>query len=395
MLDKRSRNIVIALGVVILGILITEVVRPRPLDWRPNYTISGKVPLGCYVLFEELENLLDAPVEEVTKDPYEFLTEGTYKQNSTYMLINNWYYLDESQVEALYQYVSEGNTVFLSAHQFGNFLSDTLKTEVQTNYDLLEERVSPQFLNPVFSKDTAIVYEKAVRKSYFTKLDTLHAKALGYFELEGKEPLSELNFISVSVGKGQFLMHTLPEAFSNYYLLNHNESYAARLLSYVDTEQVYWDSYVKSGKKVVTSPLRFILQEPALKWAFYTALVGLLVFLLFTAKREQRIIKVIKPLENSSVEFTKTIGHLYLQHKDYTDIIAKKINYFLDGIRTQYFLDTQKLDEEFVRKLAMKSGKSLEKSKTLIELICRLKEKTWHSENDLMLLDKTIDEFKY
>jgi len=145
---------------------------------------------------------------------------------------------------------------------------------------------------------------------------------------------------------------------------------------------------------VIDSPMRFVLNQTALKWTYYLTMVGLLLFVIFKAKREQRIIPVIKPLENSSVEFARTVGTLYHQNKDYTNLIQKKLNYFLAELRNRYFVDTSALNEKTIHQLAAKSGKSTEEVKKLIEFILYLKNKTQHTEQDTIELTKKITAFK-
>ena len=123
-------------------------------------------------------------------------------------------------------------------------------------------------------------------------------------------------------------------------------------------------------------------------------MLGLLLFVIFKAKREQRIIPVINPIENSSVEFARTVGALYHQNKDYTNLIQKKMNYFLAELRNRYFIDTGSLNEKTIQQLAAKSGKSIEEVKKLIEYILYLKNKSVHSEQDTIELTKKITAFK-
>jgi cation transport regulator ChaC len=140
--------------------------------------------------------------------------------------------------------------------------------------------------------------------------------------------------------------------------------------------------------------MRFVLDQAPLTWAYYVLIGGLLIFVLFKGKREQRIVEVIEPLENTSVEFTKTIGDLYFQHKDYSNIIAKKITYFLETLRSKYYVNTNEITEDFIKKLALKSGNTLEKTQKLMHLIKHLKEKSVHSEADLLELNKQIEAFR-
>lgn len=394
MLDKRSKTIVyIFLGLLLL-ILLSEVFRPRPINWRPSYTSVEKIPFGAFVLFEEMPSLFgNTPIEKITEDPFEFLLDSSYVGNSGYFFLNNDIFLDENQVNALMKYVSEGNTAFISSSSYGYLLADTLGFYANTNYDLLEEDLGAQFFNSSLELDSLPEYRRGIYKTVFDDIDTLQTKALGHFTSEEK-PLDELNYISVAVGDGRFLLHTLPEAFSNYYLLKGNQDYAARVLSYIDVDRIYWDSYLKSGRKIVTNKMRFVLSQRPLKWFYYLTIIALLLLILFKSKREQRVIKVVKPLENTSIEFTRTIGDLYFQHKDFTNIITKKITYFMEVVRSRYYLSTETLDRTFVEKLAQKSGNNVDKTQKLIDFINHLKGKSLHNEGDLLALNKITQDFK-
>lgn len=394
MLDKRSKRVLWIFGIALLGIVITEIVRPKPIDWRASYTSFDKIPFGGFVFFNEAPSLFKtSEIKKIDKDPYEFLKDSTYSTNSAYIFINDEVFLDKRQVEEVLKYVESGNTVFISSRSVGYILRDTLKLFTSTNYKILEEELHPKFFNQSLKQESKPTFKKGVFKSTFSKIDTLKTTALGYFKTKSPE-LDELNYIKVEFGKGQFLFHNIPETFSNYYLLKGNEAYAANVLSYINADEIYWDEYIKSGRKVITSPMRFILNQEPLTWAYYVLIGGLLIFVLFKGKREQRIVQVIEPLKNTSVEFTKTIGDLYFQHKDYSNIIAKKITYFLETLRSKYYINTNEISEDFIKKLAIKSGNSVEKTKELMLLIRNLKEKSVHSEADLLELNKKIEAFR-
>ncbi len=394
MLDKRSKRVLWIFGVALLAIVVTELVRPKPIDWRPSYISTDKIPFGGFVLSEEITSLFkNATIQKIDKDPYEFLTEGTYGSNSAYVFLNDELFFDERQTEEILKYAEAGNTVFISARSFGTFLADSLKIAASPNYTILEEEIHPQFFSPALRQDSLASFKKGIFKTTFKTIDTLKTTALGYFK-NNEAHLDELNYIVLNFGKGKLLLHTLPEAFSNYYLLKGNEQYAASVLSYIDADKIYWDEYLKSGRKVITSPMRFVLDQAPLAWAYYVLLGGLLIFVLFKGKREQRIVEVIEPLQNTSVEFTKTIGDLYFQHKDFSNLIAKKITYFLETLRSKYFLNTTELSEDFIKKLALKSGNNLESTQKLMHFIKHLKEKSVHSEADLLELNKQIEAFR-
>src|SRR5690606_27859190 len=219
MLDKRSKRVLWIFGIALLAIVMTELFRPKPIDWRASYISTDKIPFGGFVLFEEASSLFkNAEIEKIDTDPYQFLTEGNYTQNSAYIFINDDLFFDERQTDEILKYAENGNTVFISSRSIGYIFGDSLKIESTSNYNILEEEIHPKFFSPTLKQDSLPAYKKGVFKTYFTKIDTLKTTALGYYDREDSA-IGELNYVKVNFGKGQFLIHNLPEAFSNYYLL--------------------------------------------------------------------------------------------------------------------------------------------------------------------------------
>jgi len=394
-MDRKSKRILLAFGVALLAIIIIEIVRPKPLDWRESFTAQDTKPFGSSIISDELASFFNnTDYQIINEDPFEFLRDSNYVQNSLYFFVNSNINFDKRGYERLSNYVKSGNTVFISARNFGNVILDSLEIDNYAYYYILEEEITPTFFNQSLQVDSLPSYKKGIYKSMITTFDTLNTTALGYYFNDGADDaLDEINFIKVSHGKGAFYLHTLPEAFSNYYLMEGNQEYVASVLSYLNPEEIYWDNYLKSGRTVVKSPMRFVLSQGSLKWAYYIVFIGLFFFVIFRGKRVQRIIKVVEPLKNSSIEFTKTIGDLHFQHKDFGNIIAKKITYFLEKVRSQYYLDTNTLDDDFCNKLALKSTNTAEATKNLINTIKKLKSKSFHTEKDLIDFNKLLEEF--
>ena len=393
-MDKRSKIALYSIGAIILFMIIAEIVKPKAISWRDSYNSQDKIPLGCYVLFNELETFTDKDIITNTKDFYSSSKDLDSTKKSTTVFINKNISFYGEEADAILNYVNHGNTVFISTSSFYGKIADTLNIETQKVHSNIRKKETEQeFTNPTL-KENKTVFKDVIENSYFTSVDTLNTTVLGTVYNEDFDT-KEINFIKVGFGEhdGAFLIHTNPFAFTNYHLLNTNENYAATVLSYLPKQQVIWDDYYKSGRRVIESPLRYILSQPALKWSFYLALTTLFIFVLFKSKRTQRIVPVIEPLKNTTVEFTKTIGGLYFQNNEYTNIIDKKITFFLENIRTQYYLNTTNLNSDFIEKLALKSAKSLADVKALIDLIKYCKQKTDHTENDLIVLNTKFEEF--
>ena len=138
--------------------------------------------------------------------------------------------------------------------------------------------------------------------------------------------------------------------------------------------------------------MSYWLSQPALKWAWYLALLGMLIFMIFNAKRRQRVVPIITPLPNTTLDFTKTIGNLYYQEGDHQNIVDKKIIYFLEKIRNEYLIDTTVLDDNFVKKLHQKTGKNLDDIEKVVRLInYQRKSYNLSIEEDLIEINNAIE----
>ena len=192
------------------------------------------------------------------------------------------------------------------------------------------------------------------------------------YEILGKEAGKDglANFIKIKHGKGFIYLHSEPLILTNYYLLKpENERYLQSLFSLLPLRETIWFVGANDEAFESNSVLRFILSKPALRYAWWLLLGGLLLFIIFNAKRKQRIVPIIEPLTNKSVEFVKIIGNLYLQEGDLHDMMAKKAQYFLYHVRTDLLIDTKNLDDNFEKMLHLKTGKSMDKIKKTTDFI--------------------------
>nr|WP_321223206.1 DUF4350 domain-containing protein [uncultured Psychroserpens sp.] len=394
-----SKTLRIYIGLLILlfiGIIAIEFSTPPPVNWQKTFNETHKTPHGTYVFFEELPNLFpESKIEEIKVTPYEYFDDyyvwedSTYLVSGTYVIIDAYPNLDSSSAQELLDFASHGNDVFMSSSYFPNRLIDSLGFNTQNEYSF-KGKAEFSFSNPVFKNDSISV-EKGLSNIYFSEIDTLRSTVLGYQKFKDS---TYTNYIKVPWGNGNFYLHLQPIAFTNYHLLKKdNQKYAASVISYLGDDTIYFDSRNKSRKNLGNSPMRFILSQPPLRWAWYLALITTLLFMIFNAKRRQRIVNIREPLKNTTVDFTKTIGNLYYETKDHDNLIEKKITYFLEYIRRVYYLDTQILDEKFVKNLSLKSGKNQDDIKELINLIAFLKAKSFCNEADLLRLNNAIEDF--
>jgi hypothetical protein len=122
-------------------------------------------------------------------------------------------------------------------------------------------------------------------------------------------------------------------------------------------------------------------------------MAALLLFMAFEAKRRQRIIPVVRPLANSTLEFTQTVGRLYYQHRDHKNMAEKKIAWFLDHLRSQYFVRTADFDDELYNRMQAKTGIAREEIVGLFDLIRQVRSQATISEEQLLRLSQKTDKF--
>jgi hypothetical protein len=426
-MDKKSKTYLYLIFGIVALLLLLEVITPRPLSWEESYTSGDKIPYGAYVLYDQLDELFGEEVESVKVDPVSFLKNHKEETNANYIFINNYLGFDRTEMDDLLEFADRGNKVFVSTQSVTGAFGDSLKLESNPYYSYYEEdTVRVRLNNPLF-ENRSYIYQKGSSYRHFVSYDTTRTTVLGevlpfepvkgylknifgeefgseqdstesiienQIEKSKSRQVPQANFIELKVGDGAIYYHLNPIAFTNYYMLQKGkEQYVSEVFSYLNDGPVYFDDYGKSGRRVVSSPLRFILTNAALKWSWYITLVAVLLYFIFKAKREQRAIPVVNPLENSTVEFTKTIGNLYFQSGDVSGVIHKKINFFLQKLRSKYFVNTEKMDAVFIQRLSVKTDVPQEQTKDIINYITHLRNKPVHSDYELKQLNKKIDAF--
>lgn len=395
-------------ALLIIGIIFTVIViaitvdlqNTRTVDWTESYNEKSTKPYGTSVFYKELPDLFkEQNLKTVYYTPEIYLSansekgDGDHVAEGNYIKIGNSSDLEEADVNALLKFASLGNTVFLSDTDFPEILKDTLQLNIARvkNKDSL---ASFQFTASNL-KNNAITIDKTDSLSYFSILDLERYKVLGF----GNANSEFINLIAIPFGEGNVIVHLEPKVFTNYHLLKEDRYiYVEGLISYLPNATIYFDSYIKYvdseyGNADKKSDLNWFLQQPSFKWAWYLALILTVLFIIFNAKRRQRIIPIVKPLENTTVEFVKTISNLYFEGQNHQNLIEKKILYFLENLRTEYHLDTSELNADFVQKLTQKSGKDPNLVTKTINFIHQLQTQKESSEADLLKLNALIEAF--
>lgn len=388
---------IILLLAVFVGIALIDAGAKRPIDWRETYKFQDKIPFGSYVFREELPNILteSRTFRNFGESVYEFLSEKKKDkpENSAIIAIQEYSDKSEQDIKKILDYAENGGEIFLSSKGHPKALLDTLGLQ-QSILDYAKFRPYPNNVFYTLGKDTSrLVMDKVNVFIIFSKLNPKNTTILGSIVSRGR---ALPNFIKIKWGKGFLYLHNIPAAFSNYYMLQEDSyNYASKALQVVKGQRV-WLADEGANVLQANTPLRVILQNPGFAQAWYLLLFGLLLFMIFRSKREQRPVPVILPEANKSKEFAQTIGNLYYENGTPGNIIQKKIEYFLFDIRNNFQLDTLKLDDDrFIAQLARKGGVDTEETRALLNLIIAFRNKSNASLEDVKLINQKIEDFKH
>ncbi len=378
--------------VLVVGYGLFEYYRPRPIDWTSTYSNKDKIPFGTQALYELLPDVF--PKQKITSvrlPIYNQLKENNLPALSNYVFVNQNFEIDGNDRKSLLNYVSKGNTAFISAYDFPDTLLNLLGIAAKVAAPKLRDTTMViNWVNPKIKQARGYVFSQDDGRNY------LKIKTNKNVTVLAKNSRNEPVFVKINYGKGVFLIHNLPLSLTNYYVLNSKTTnFAFDALSYLPVAPTYWDEYQKQGRfgEDEQSVLRFIMTQPPLRWAYYLALLGLVLFTIFAGKRTQRIIPIVEPPKNTSLEFVQTIGKMYFQQGNHANIAQKKIQYLLLFIREKYGLKTNNLDELFCESLSKKTGIDRPKIDELVAKINQTERNDRLQEYALLDLNKQIEGF--
>jgi len=402
-MNNNRSYIIIGIVLAVLIAIFAILLGGKQWSWRETYDVKKKDPYGAYILAQLLHDYFPNETLDIRKDSIAEFLETT---DGNYFFLGSNMYINEETAEALQDFVARGNQAFIISQYvpysittalfdtscFYNAYEDDYGEEVVYYYDWdgyyanIDTTIAVNFTHPNLTEDTAFVFRHLLRKSklqernwYYIDEDSFCETGDSLPSVLGTYADTLINFARVDYGDGAFYLHTMPSLFTNIHLLEESgKTYAAKTLSHLEEAPILWD--VKSkipprggnnpnffGNRGLSedNPLKYILSQPPLAWAWYILLSLGLLYLIFRAKRRQRMIPVLERNENTSLAFVSTIGRMYFLQNNHRNLALQKMQLFLADVRDRYKIPTQNLDDEFVKKLTIKS----EVDQTIIEQI--------------------------
>lgn len=392
-MNKQKSNSLLLLMVPTMVLILAFVIAyaPRPIDWSLSYSNKDTKPFGSKLLFDLLPVLMHEHEISTSHGQLSSFVGDSIPHQHNFIFINTKVSFDKNDRKVTEQLLSKGNNIFIAAQQYDDVFLDSLNIKIELATDTLliqSDSTGLKLANRKLKNSLGYWYSTKINNNYFTSYDTLQTTVLG-INSKGKT-----NFIRTKQGDGWLYLHLNPIAFTNYCLLDKdNYTYAFKCLSYLPEAPTLWDEHYKIGMERPKTALSYIFDNMPLRIAYYLLWLGMLLFLVFESARRQRMIPIIKPPENSTVNFVETIGRLYFSRKNHLDIATKKYTYLKEFIRSRYYLNTSSSSEDFHQHLAEKSGIPLRSIRQLFEMGENLAKMKKLSEADLEQFNRKIEYF--
>ena len=320
--------------------------------------------------------------------------KDTIERKGTIFILGSRFNCEEEDGKILLNHVNDGGTAFISAEYFSGYVADTLQLD---SYDYLFKSGN------IFSKTDSAALKLAslnldTLSEFYFRSDNVHNYFRGFDTTRttviAKNNQGQPVTIRMRWGKGNFILNTTPMIFTNIHLLSgRNHEFVSSQFSYLPEETIEWSEYYHRGRMEMSTPLRFILLNEPLSWAYYITVICIIVFMIFEMKRKQRIIPIVKPLQNTTLEFVSTIGNLYYQGKEHKNIAEKRIHYLMEHVRTKHWINTNTLDDSFIEALSRKTAKPEEEVRDLVQQILRIQSAPEISETELVEFNEKLEKF--
>lgn len=428
---KSSRNFLFAMLVLFVLFCLLQVNLPKKFVWSPTFSHVDKQPLGCFVFDSVLTQSLPNGYH-VTKKTFFQLDQEHAKEKISVLMVVDQQNLKQLDVKYLCNIARRGGKVMVVASssfddgrnadtvvvdelertfkvriEDGTYFSlrgilSGLKAHDNDMYDTIywnnrETMYAAQSYRMFYNMVGGTLFVDSVPKvkrlaytlstaGYDYKHDSLYVGDFTGFDtiVDEKERIERIDTfaikkvpvaVSVPYGKGEVIFVSSPLLFTNYGMLEGNTFvYIFRLMSYLADLPVYrTEAYVKTDAMLVAeqSPFREFIKRPPLRWALYLALLGVVLFMIFTARRRQRVIPIMSKPANRSLEFIQLIGTLYYQRKDHVNLVRKKFKLFAEELRKTAGVDISDVntdDSEYLL-LAEKTGMNSDRLKKVIRQI--------------------------
>ncbi len=352
--------------------------------WGIELKTDGEKPYDLKLFYSLLkEKSKDHGMQRVTKlhELERTLTrEVESGKPGTYMFSGWMYFITRPEIDTLCWYVGKGNRAVIMASNLPEHLMNKIWGSGSHWYPDAERRryFSTSFTHPSLAGKT-FRFQYRSHNQIGLGWDWSSVGTSGHWEKDSsgnggsfkmpqfaaltKTGANKTDFIRIPYGKGYFYIHFNPILLTNLYLSREpGKRYTERMLQHLPDSKIIWDAASTDFKWDFDfyggrseTPLGFILSRKALRNAWYLILSMVLLFVLFRAKRRQRIIPILPANRNTTLEFTETIGNFYFNENNPKELGQQRVKLFMDFLRFKYRIRTSLPASEIIPGIAIKS----------------------------------------
>lgn len=354
-LNKKRSWISYSLVVGVLLLAIAIIYSPSKTDWNLSFSKRHSIPLGMELVYGFMGDLFPDKEVKVVYNGVASYFDDSIPSKVNLLFVNDRLLLTREDWEVVLAAAEAGSNVFIAAEHFSSNISDTLGIELThgepINFGLMADSVGFNFTNRRLKVAGNFWYSSVVSNNYFTRYDTLNTTVLGHSHK------GDINFIRIKRGDGNIYVNCNPIVFTNYHLLNGDKGdYIFRALSYLPNADTFWDEKYKTGAPAMISEMGIVFKDKGLRTAWYLFLVSIILYFIFYGKRRQRPIPIYERPGNSTLEFVETIARLYFIKGDHRNVAKKRFLYFLDSLRSRYYIDVSMHESKLIEECSRKSG---------------------------------------
>lgn len=380
-----------------IAVVAIQYLLPKPLNWQHTYLMRDKGPLGAYAIYNLLQPTYGKNVE-VNKNTIYNLKSDTGNGKKCLVLMDQDVTMNKTDLKTMFRFLEEGNTVFIAAGNFRGLLADTFHLRTTPKMYTWFEKPDTLIKRPGVSlrllasnhKKRVYKYPMLANNDFFTNFDSTK------FSVCSTMDDSSVVMIQTKIGEGKLILMTMPDVFTNYFVVNHpNRDYAYSVLSYAtqNTRSLIWDEFYKVYNVQSASFLKLIIESDALYAAYLLMLLTIIVYMISDGRRRQRPIPIVETVKNTTLEFVNVVSHVYFNSANHKYIADERVKYFYETIRKRFNIATTEIDDVFLQTIHELSGYDPKLTRQLFMYCERLRKLEEATEHDLIELNRQITNF--
>jgi hypothetical protein len=353
-------------------------------DWEDQFKTESTNPKGLHFFYRILEEHLNQPKSIIRIDHEKEFAKAS-KKPTTFVFVGEEIGIKKAEFQLVLNNVSEGGMLFISTRNCTDEIAKELFSYFSDgSVDWLNDYatcVPIRCANKVFAifnrEEVALVAQDWV---VLEPAANWLPNARVFSSIHGFP-----NGLFVRHGKGTIFLHTTPESFFNYQLIEKEPyDYLTELLTLIPRDQdikvldfVQYDSEkvpmevtesIPEQKSPEFSFLLLIFKNPYLRIAAILTLIAFLLILLFRIGRNQPYVPVLPEKRNRTREFAQTISALYMSKGRPGNVVELQYVNFMHAIQKHYYIDLSEKEDREVQlvRLQEKSGVNVDPVKNLL-----------------------------